>query len=124
MTRLPRRLTIVLPVLATVVGLALDADGRQPLARQTFSIHVPGKVEVKSVGRQPDGTPATIRVTGSERVEVVVERRSPASSKMVPVLRSRITGAGDSLTIPAMDVPLNTPGDARPTVILTIVPLH
>ena len=118
-----RRLMIVLPALVAQAGTTHEAHAGQPQARQTFSIRVPGKVEVTSAGRRADGTPATIRVTGTERVEVIVERRSAAPSVVVPVLRSRLTMADDTLTIPATDMPFGIPENARSTVIVTIVPL-
>lgn len=118
-----RPLMIVLPVLVALVRTTPEAQAGPPPARQTFSIRVPGKVDVASIGRRTDGTPATIRVTASERVEVIVERRPTATSPAVPVLRSRLTAHDDSLTFPAAGMSFDTPENARSTVIVTIVPL-
>ena len=120
MTRLLLRLLFVLPALLATTS---ETHAGQPQSRQTFSIRVPGKVEVASAGRRADGTPATIRVTASERVEVIVERQSAASSTVVPVLRSRLSMADDSLTIPTADTSFDSTGNARSTVIVTIVSL-
>jgi hypothetical protein len=114
---------IVLPALAALAGTASEGQAGPPQAHQTFSIRVPGRVEVKSAGPRADGTPATIRVTATERVDVVVERRSAASAKVVPVLRSRLTTAEDSFTFPAAENWFDTTENPRSTVIITIVPL-
>lgn len=118
-----RALLIVLPTMAALIGTVAAAQAGQPQARQSFSVRVPGKVEVASLGRRTDGSPSTIRVTSSERVEVRVERRPATSSAAVPMLQSRLTTPDDSLTFPTADMVFDSTGNTRTTVIVTVVPL-
>jgi len=123
MLRSLRPLMIALAVMALMAGENPQVRAGQPQARQTFSIRVPGKVNVETIERRDDGTPAAVRITATERVQVTVEHQPAVSSKPVPVLRSRLTLPGDSLTVPATEQPLDAKHGIRSTVIITVVPL-
>ncbi len=123
MARALRLLLLVLLTMLAVYGTCRTAQAALPQGRQSFSIRVAGKIEVVSVGRQADGSAASLRVTSSERVEVRVERRpSDPSVAAVSMQRFQLTTPNASLNIPAADITIKGTANSQSSVIVTIVP--
>jgi hypothetical protein len=121
-TTLPLLNLRLIAMLLVVAGAASQVEAGQPVARQTFSIRVPGRVQLTVEGQHAGGSLDAVRVNATERVEVIVERRAVESDPIVPVLRSSLTNPKTSFALNPRLIPNDGIEGVRQSVLITVVP--